>query len=164
MKTKLSTRVDKAVTPRLSTMIITLSRAPPASAMMLVRPPLMALTKPSALTVATRLSRLDQVIVAEATGLPAASWATAWANRESLTYTRPLSSDTTTDVTCWPGPVDSLHTVARTESTSTLASRSHRASAESDFMSGTRSTKLAAEVWERQIFRRRTAFYVVWRP
>src|SRR2546426_8477759 len=107
MKTKVSSRDDNGVILRLSTIMIRLSRALPASAMMLVRPPLMAVTQPAGLTLATLVSRLDQVIVADATAPPWASRATASPNSESLTYTRALSRDTLTDVTRWLGPVGS---------------------------------------------------------
>src|SRR6266576_6695142 len=143
MKTKVSRRGDRAVTPRLSTMMIKLSRALPASARMLVRPPLMAWTQPSGLTVATLLSRLDQVMVADATGLPWTSWATARANSDSPTYTRPLSRNTSTDVTRWLASVGPWHTVASNDSTSTPAIRILKPTgAESDFMSGTRLNRL----------------------
>src|SRR2546427_9714455 len=99
MKTKVSRRDDNRVTPRLSTIMIRLSRALPASAMMLVRPPLMAVTQPAGLTLATLVSRLDQVIVADATAPPWASRATAGPHRQSLTHTRALSRDTITDLT-----------------------------------------------------------------
>src|SRR2546426_7772394 len=107
MKPKVPSGDDKGFPPRLSRIMISLSRAPPAWAMMLVRPPLMAVTQPAGLTLATLVSRLDQVIVADATAPPWASRATAWPNSESLTYTRALSRDTLTDVTRWLGPVGS---------------------------------------------------------
>src|SRR2546422_11505329 len=119
MKPKVWRRDDNGVPPRLSTIMIRLSRALPASAMMLVRPPLMAVTQPAGLTLATLVSRLDQVIVADDTAPPWASRATAWTNSESLKYTRAPSRDKLTDVTNWLRTSGTWHTVAMHVFTST---------------------------------------------
>src|SRR6478672_8334455 len=123
--------------------MIRLSRMPPASATMLVRPPFTAVTRPAGLTLATLLSRLDQMIVADATGWPCASRATALTASESLTYTRPLSRDTSTDVTRWPASVGPRHTVARHASTRKTAFRIlARTATKSRFMEPRRLRKL----------------------